>query len=98
MQLGSIIVNPWNTDELANAMYEAVDMPMDTRKANHSKLYRYVTKYTAAYWGLSFIEELRRVCEESCNRSALPRLGREIMLQRFRESKKKKVRDKIKNG
>lgn len=56
---GSIIVNPWNTEEMANAIYEAVTMPDDVRKANHQKLYRYVTKYTAAYWGLSFVNELR---------------------------------------
>jgi trehalose 6-phosphate synthase/phosphatase len=57
--LGSIIVNPWNTEELAQAIYDAVVMPEDVRKANHQKLYRYVTKYTAAYWGLSFVNELR---------------------------------------
>jgi trehalose 6-phosphate synthase/phosphatase len=26
-------------------------MPDDSRQSNHQKLYRYVTKYTAAYWG-----------------------------------------------
>lgn len=56
---GSIIVNPWNTEEMANAIYEAVTMPDDTRQSNHQKLYRYVTKYTAAYWGASFVNELR---------------------------------------
>lgn len=34
-------------------------MPEDIRKANHQKLYRYVTKYTAAFWGLSFVKELQ---------------------------------------
>jgi trehalose-6-phosphate synthase len=57
--VGSIIVNPWNTDELAQAIYDAVTMTEDQKKANHQKLYRYVTKYTAAYWGLSFVNELR---------------------------------------
>jgi len=56
---GSIIVNPWNTEELANAIYEAVTMSDDLRKSNYTKLYRYVTKYTAAYWGSSFVSELR---------------------------------------
>ncbi|KAG5461645.1 MAG: hypothetical protein BJ554DRAFT_6126, partial [Olpidium bornovanus] len=55
---GSLIVNPWNTDELANAIHEAVGMPEDVRRSNHQKLYGYVTKYTAAYWGLSFVNEL----------------------------------------
>lgn len=56
---GSIIVNPWNTDELANAYYDAVVMSDELRHRNHQKLYRYVTKYTAQYWGLSFVSDLR---------------------------------------
>jgi len=59
IKLGSIIVNPWNTEELANAMYDAVTMSDEMRKINHQKLYRYVTKYTAAYWGLSFVKDLQ---------------------------------------
>jgi trehalose 6-phosphate synthase len=43
---GSIVVNPWNTEELANAIHEAITLPADLRKANHEKLYAYVTKYT----------------------------------------------------
>lgn len=56
---GSIIVNPWNTEGLANAIHEAVTMPEDLRISNFQKLYRYVTKYTAEYWGDSFVKELR---------------------------------------
>lgn len=58
---GSIIVNPWNTEELANAIHEAVTMPEHLRKSNFQKLYRYVTKYTAANWGTSFVNELKVV-------------------------------------
>ena len=43
---GSIIVNPWNTEELANAIHEAIILPAGLREANHKKLYDYVTKYT----------------------------------------------------
>ena len=43
---GSIVVNPWNTEELANAIHEAITLPTDLRKLNHEKLYAYVTKYT----------------------------------------------------
>ncbi|KAJ3108898.1 Trehalose-6-P synthase/phosphatase complex synthase subunit [Phlyctochytrium bullatum] len=56
---GSIIVNPWNTEELAQALYDAVTMPEDTRASNHHKVYKYVTKYTAAHWGLTFVKELQ---------------------------------------
>ena len=58
---GSIIVNPWNTDELAAAIHDAITMPDDLREANHAKLYRYVTKYTSAFWGNSFVSELSKI-------------------------------------
>ncbi|KAJ3351024.1 Trehalose-6-P synthase/phosphatase complex synthase subunit [Allomyces javanicus] len=61
---GSILVNPWNTDELAQAYHQAVTMDQATRAANHAKMWRYVTKYTARHWGTSFIDELRRVGDE----------------------------------
>lgn len=43
---GSILVNPWNTEELAGAMQEAVTMTKEQRKINFSKLDKYVRKYT----------------------------------------------------
>ena len=39
-------------------------MSKETKKNNHQKLYRYVTKYTAAFWGQSFVKELQRVTDE----------------------------------
>ncbi|KAF9960319.1 Trehalose-6-P synthase/phosphatase complex synthase subunit [Modicella reniformis] len=88
---GSIIVNPWNTGELANAIYEAVTMSEETRKTNHQKLFRYVTKYTAAYWGISFVNELRRVSEELEHRMALPKLTIQHVLQARSHSTKYKI-------
>ncbi|KAF8945913.1 Trehalose-6-P synthase/phosphatase complex synthase subunit [Haplosporangium gracile] len=88
---GSIIVNPWNTGELADAIYEAVTMPDETKKSNHQKLFRYVNKYTAAYWGVSFVDELRRVSEEFDHRMALPKLTIGHVLEARNHSTKNKV-------
>jgi len=49
---GSIIVNPWNTEELAQAIEDAIAMSDEQRAINHVKLYKYVTRYTSQYWGL----------------------------------------------
>ncbi|KAJ3085341.1 Trehalose-6-P synthase/phosphatase complex synthase subunit [Quaeritorhiza haematococci] len=87
---GSIIVNPWNTEELANAIHEAVTMSDETRKANYQKLLRYVNKYTAAYWGVTFVKEMQRVSEEYDPRK-LPKLPVDLVLEKFRKSTKKKV-------
>jgi glycosyltransferase involved in cell wall biosynthesis len=43
---GSILVNPWNTEELAGALQEAVTMSNEQRAINFSKLNKYVSKYT----------------------------------------------------
>lgn len=43
---GSIIVNPWNTEEVARAIHEAVTMPPEDRAANYGKLRKYVSKHT----------------------------------------------------
>ncbi|KAI1292979.1 glycosyl transferase [Xylaria venustula] len=61
---GSLIVNPWNTEELAHAIHDAVTMSPELRKANYRKLERYVFKYTSAWWGQSFVTELVRVNAE----------------------------------
>ncbi|EME32832.1 alpha,alpha-trehalose-phosphate synthase (UDP-forming) isoform 2 [Galdieria sulphuraria] len=39
---GAIRVNPWNVEELANAIHEALSMPRREREIKHWKLYRYV--------------------------------------------------------
>lgn len=37
---GSIVVNPWDSQQVANALHEAVTMDAETRKANHQKLFK----------------------------------------------------------
>jgi trehalose-6-phosphate synthase len=73
---GSIIVNPWNTAELAQAIQDALSMSDEQRAINHVKLYKYVTRYTSQYWGTpiseirlmvgkTFVTELRKIAEQS---------------------------------
>ncbi|ODV90919.1 glycosyltransferase family 20 protein [Tortispora caseinolytica NRRL Y-17796] len=62
---GSIVVNPWNTEDMANAIYDALNMPTDLRAANHQKLFKYICKYTSAYWGESFVTELKKLKDQA---------------------------------
>ncbi|KAF1356635.1 glycosyl transferase [Delphinella strobiligena] len=62
---GSIIVNPWNTEELADAIHDAVTMGEEQRSVNYHKLAKYVNKYTSAWWGESFVNELTRISEQA---------------------------------
>ncbi|KAF8307744.1 alpha,alpha-trehalose-phosphate synthase t [Clavulina sp. PMI_390] len=58
---GSIVVNPWDSQQVADAIYEAVTMDSGARAENQRKLFKYISKYSSAYWGTSFVKELSRV-------------------------------------
>jgi trehalose 6-phosphate synthase len=58
---GAIIINPWNTDELATSICDSVTMSEEQRSINYAKLIKYVRKYTSAWWGESFVTELTRI-------------------------------------
>ncbi|KAH3669099.1 hypothetical protein WICMUC_005063 [Wickerhamomyces mucosus] len=58
---GALIVNPWNTDELSQAIYESLTLPEEKRSANHEKLFNYISKYTSAFWGENFVKELYKI-------------------------------------
>ncbi len=60
---GALIINPWNTEELANAIHESVTMGAEQREINFKKLEKYVFKYTSAWWGESFVTELNRISQ-----------------------------------
>jgi trehalose 6-phosphate synthase len=37
---GSLVVNPWDSQEVADAIHEAVTMDAETRKTNQQKLFK----------------------------------------------------------
>ncbi len=58
---GSVVFNPWNTEELANCLHDAVTMSEEQRTVNFEKLYKYIHIYTSAKWGKSFVKELTKI-------------------------------------
>ena len=58
---GSIVVNPWDSQQVADAVHEAVTMDASNRAENHRKLFKYVNKYSSAFWGSSFIKEMSKI-------------------------------------
>ncbi|KAF6004263.1 Trehalose-6-P synthase/phosphatase complex synthase subunit [Cyanidiococcus yangmingshanensis] len=84
---GAIRVNPWNIEELAAAMHEALTMSDREREVKHWKLYRYVTTHTASYWAASFISELRQLRDTpGLQPSTQQLLPLPEFVQRFRRS------------
>lgn len=55
---GAIIVNPWNIEELSDAIQESLTLPEEKKAFNFDKLFEYISKYTSGYWGESFVKEL----------------------------------------
>lgn len=70
---GSLIVNPWNTEELADAIHDAVTMGDEQRLLNYQKLSKYIRRYTSAWWGESFVNELKRISERASKKRAARR-------------------------
>ena len=58
---GSLIVNPWSQQELADTIHQAVTMNEQARELNYEKMAAYVQKYTSQWWGESFVSELTRI-------------------------------------
>lgn len=58
---GAIHVNPWNIEELAEAIHQALTLPQREREIRHAKLFHYVNKHTAGFWALSFVSQLQKI-------------------------------------
>ncbi|KXS18463.1 glycosyltransferase family 20 protein, partial [Gonapodya prolifera JEL478] len=61
---GAIVVNPWSSSDVSEAIKEALEAPEYQRRARLRRMTRYVKKYTAAFWGTSFVSELTRISSE----------------------------------
>ncbi|KAJ0984956.1 hypothetical protein J5N97_003312 [Dioscorea zingiberensis] len=61
---GAIRVNPWNVDDVAEAMNLAITMPEAEKQLRHEKHYKYVSSHDVAYWARSFDQDLQRACKD----------------------------------
>ncbi|KAI9800247.1 MAG: hypothetical protein M1825_004231 [Sarcosagium campestre] len=67
---GCLIVNPWDTDEFARAIHDAVIMGDEERAMNYEKMNSYVMKYTSGHWGSAFISELTLISERGLKKAS----------------------------
>ena len=58
---GAILINPYDTNALAEAMHEALSMPLPRRQALHKAAYQHVTTSTAGTWADKFVSALSRL-------------------------------------
>ncbi|KAF1330798.1 Trehalose-phosphatase, partial [Globisporangium splendens] len=70
---GAALVNPWNTEELVDALLASLQENDDVLRA-HQTMYSYVRTFTSKHWADNFLEQLRECGEEN----ALSVSGREL--------------------
>ncbi|XP_028775429.1 probable alpha,alpha-trehalose-phosphate synthase [UDP-forming] 11 [Neltuma alba] len=61
---GAIRVNPWNIDEVSEAMNLAITMPEAEKHLRHEKHYKYISSHDVTYWARSFDQDLERACRQ----------------------------------
>ncbi|KIW02991.1 alpha,alpha-trehalose-phosphate synthase [UDP-forming] [Verruconis gallopava] len=93
----SLIVNPWNTEELADAIHDAVTMGEEQRKSNYEFLRDYINKYTSSWWGKTFVDSLKDVCKARDARNASPQ-GPVYTIESPRVETSKSVSFQLDNG
>ena len=54
----AIIVNPYDPEEITEAMHAALTMPLDERKDRHEKLFEKICQTTAASYCRDFLNAL----------------------------------------
>lgn len=54
----ALIVNPYDIDDIAHALEEALTMPLDERQSRHKALFRRVRDRDASHWRNSFLAAL----------------------------------------
>uniref|UniRef100_A0A0C9RLZ9 alpha,alpha-trehalose-phosphate synthase (UDP-forming) n=1 Tax=Wollemia nobilis TaxID=56998 RepID=A0A0C9RLZ9_9CONI len=65
---GAIRVNPWNIEQVSEAMNVALTMPVVEQEFRHEKHYKYVSTHDVSYWARSFEQDLARVCGDHYKR------------------------------
>lgn len=70
---GAIFVNPWNTEELHDALLLSLQENDEVMRA-HQNMYSYISTFTSRHWADNYLEQLRECYEEN----ALAVSGREL--------------------
>ncbi|KAF4321331.1 hypothetical protein G195_005450 [Phytophthora kernoviae 00238/432] len=89
---GAIVINPWNTEDVALSIHQALSMCRTEREIRQQKLYRYVSSNTATAWGKQFLEELSEAVEKNRTSSTqLPKLDKKTIVQAYRNAQNRVI-------
>lgn len=88
---GALLVNPWNINDLAQAIEYALTMSDKERRERHRQNYMHVTIHTAQTWADTFLSELNdtHVEAEIRTKNIPPALDFESAVQQYTASRKR---------
>lgn len=88
--LGSAIcINPWDLGGVALAIKQALDMSEKEKKANHEKLYDFVTTHTVSAWSDHFLKRLLTNLTSFSQSDLTPALDRNRMIKQYHQAKRR---------
>jgi trehalose 6-phosphate synthase len=74
----ALIVNPYNLEEVADAIHRAIEMGQTERIARHERLLSKISTYNAAAWTRSFLSTLETVAAKRLPATDVSRFIREL--------------------
>ena len=80
-------VNPWDSLGVANAINEALTMPIEERKARQAALYKYVTTHNVQSWNHAFLRRLLENLAAHDHGKLTPVLDRSAIMQTYKNAK-----------
>jgi len=90
---GAIRVNPWNLQDTANAIYEALEMVPEDREVLYNYAFQYVNEHTSQKWAETFLQCLQEACSDlmAVTAEVPPLLPYEELLTEWSDSAKRLI-------
>lgn len=84
-------MNPWNIQEVADAIHQGLTLPAEKRAQMQETCYNYIETYTSRAWGKRFIDELSKHTKRTDELVSVQQLKYEDVLGPYRSSKSRLV-------
>ncbi|KAJ3039306.1 hypothetical protein HDV00_012298 [Rhizophlyctis rosea] len=84
-------VNPWDTKEVADSIYEALTMDEDEKRTRWNELYAYISSNTAQHYVESFSSEVLKVHDELARSvsTSLPPLPVDVVYNEYMQANRR---------
>eukprot|EP00026_Physarum_polycephalum_P003662 Phypoly_transcript_03675.p1 GENE.Phypoly_transcript_03675~~Phypoly_transcript_03675.p1 ORF type:complete len:768 (+),score=94.00 Phypoly_transcript_03675:155-2305(+) len=86
---GAVMVNPWNTADLADAINMALTLTPQERQDRLRGVIRHIYSHTAAHWGKAFLKEFQRAVTNSEKITRVLPIPVDDVTKAFMESKRR---------